>query len=139
MIATESFVVPVLSSGMMLEAVLEPALQSDMPIDWRCNWPSIWRNSDFDCQAIVKLSVGTTLWGLMRYGLYPYPFPAGRAAFLDVENLEAHPSRVTSEIAAGKRLASPPSGLRVAPVGKWLMWHACDMALKSCTNIGLTH
>jgi hypothetical protein len=134
MIATESFVVPVLSSGMMLEAVLEPALQSDMPMDWRCNWPLIWRNSDFDCQAIVKLSVGTTLWGLIRYGLYPYPFPASKAAFVDIENLEAHSSRVTSEIAATKRLAAPPSRLRVSPVGKWLMWHACDMALRSCTN-----
>jgi hypothetical protein len=134
-LAPQSLIVPVRSSdGRILEAVLESAVESDMPQNWQCNWPVIWQNSDFACQLIVKLSVDRTLWGLIRYGLYPYPFLTDKAAFLNIENLEAHPSRRPDDIVYSRSQPSPPTAFTVTPVGQWLIWHACDMALHFCTN-----
>jgi hypothetical protein len=129
----DSFVVPVSRpDGTLLEAILEPASAQDMPIDWLCNWPLMWQDSDFACQAIVKMSVDTTLWGLIRYGVYPYPIKDGIPSFLYVENIESHPSR-SGAVSRTGRVATPPD-FSVCPVGKWLIWHACRTALDICSN-----
>jgi len=82
----------------------------------------------------VKLSVGTNLWGLIRYGLYPYPSENQKAEFLFIENLESHPSRQVQE--SYSRNAEPLSNPEpwVGPVGKWLIWHACREALAYCRH-----
>jgi hypothetical protein len=115
-------------------AFLGPALEQDLPEDWECDWRYIWQRTDFECQAIIKISVEGNLWGLMRYGLYPYPFkkPKLRPEFLLLENLEAHPARQPSEKYAFKKGPPSPPNPYINPVGKWLIWYACQTALESC-------
>ena len=63
-------------SGIELDADLEPALEEDMPSrsspDWTFDWRGFWQNADFDCEAIVKLSCRGEVFGLVRFGLYPF-------------------------------------------------------------------
>ncbi|WP_414527499.1 hypothetical protein [Nodularia chucula] len=54
----------------------------------------------------------------MRYGLYPYP---GFPKYLEIEHIEAHP---TSRGEVAERL--------IEPIGKWLIWYAIKVGLKSC-------
>jgi hypothetical protein len=58
--------------GVVQKAVLEPAIEEDMPTDWTCHWVNFWNRADFDCEAIIKLSYQGTLLGLVRLALYPY-------------------------------------------------------------------
>ena len=66
-------------SGMELNAYLEPVLEPDLPPrsspDWTFDWRGFWQNTDFECEAIIKLSCRGEIFGLVRFGLYPYPFP----------------------------------------------------------------
>lgn len=116
-----SYLVPirVLSTGMQT-AVLTPATASDMPADWSCDWVSLWINTDFDCQNIVKLVYDNQLWGLVKYGLYPYP---GSPETLEIENLETNPSNRGQ---LNIRL--------IEPVGKWLIWYATQVSLQYCSG-----
>lgn len=70
------------------------------------------------CQNIVKLVYEEQVWGLVRYGLYPYP---GTPRFLEIEQLEANPA---SRGEAALRL--------IEPIGKWLIWYATQVGLQSC-------
>jgi hypothetical protein len=106
-------------SGEEKLAVLCPATAEDMPNNWTCAWSSFWQNTDFNCQGIIKLVYVDQIWGLVRYGLYPYP---GVPKFLEIENLEAHP-RSRGELT--KRSLSP--------IGKWLIWYCINVALQCCT------
>lgn len=87
-------------------ALLTSALFEDMPTDWTFDWPGLWQRTDISCQNIVKLVYQEQVWGLVRYGLYPYP---GTPRFLEIEQLEANP---TSRGEAAFRL--------IEPIGKWL-------------------
>ncbi|NJS16206.1 MAG: hypothetical protein HC787_02885 [Nostocaceae cyanobacterium CSU_2_110] len=98
--------------------ILTPASESDMPINWSCAWSNIWKKMDSDCQAIIKLGYQNQIWGLMRYGIYPYP---GTAKFVEIEYLEANP------ISQGQR-----ANRLVSPIGKWLIWYAIQAACSSC-------
>lgn len=102
-------------------AILTPASQSDMPVDWSCDWVNIWSMMDSDCQAIIKLVYQNQIWGLMRYGIYPYP---GTPNFVEIEHLEANP------ITQGKLV-----NRLVSPVGKWLIWYAIKGATSTCTVV----
>ncbi len=53
--------------------MLSSAKKNDMPTNWSFNWLNLWQNTDFECQNIVKLVYKDKVWGLVRYGLYPYP------------------------------------------------------------------
>ncbi|MEH2123198.1 MAG: hypothetical protein V7K44_02115 [Nostoc sp.] len=99
-------------------AMLSPATNNDMPTNWSFNWFNLWQNTDFDCQNIVKLVYEGKVWGLVRYGLYPYP---GSPKFLEIEQIEAHP---TSRGEGAERF--------MEPIGKWLIWYATKVALELC-------
>lgn len=103
-------------------AVLTPANVEDMPNDWTFDWPGLWQRADFDCQSIVKLLYSGKVWGLVRYGLYPYP---GSPKFLEIEQLEANP---TSRGESTQRL--------LVPIGKWLIWYSTKVGLHYCSEAG---
>ncbi|MFQ4143653.1 hypothetical protein [Chlorogloeopsis sp. ULAP02] len=65
-------------------AFLSPAKVDDMPTNWSFDWSGLWQRTDFECQNIVKLVYAGQIWGLVRYGLYPYP---GSPEFLEIEQL----------------------------------------------------
>lgn len=124
--------VPVVSrSGQALNAIVGPADYDDLPLDWKCDWQAIWEASYFECQAIVKLTFGETVWGLMRYSLYPYPAEPGQSpSFLLIDNIEAHPERA---LVRDSEAVEPSLDPWVDPVGRWLIWHACQVALDYCS------
>ena len=99
-------------------ALLTAATVSDMPVDWTCAWQNIWHKMDRDCQGIIKLVYQDRIWGLMRYGIYPYP---GEPSILEIEHLETNPIAVGQQ---GNRL--------IKPIGKWLIWYAVQEALTLC-------
>jgi hypothetical protein len=99
-------------------AILTPASQSNMPVNWSCDWSNIWQKMDSDCQSIIKLVYQDQIWGLMRYGIYPYP---GTPKFVEIEHLEANPISVGQ---VANRL--------VSPIGKWLIWYVIQEASLTC-------
>ncbi len=99
-------------------ALLTPATESDMPVNWTCAWKNIWDKMDSDCQSIIKLVYQNQIWGLMRYGIYPYP---GTPNNVVIEHLEANP------ISQGQVI-----NRLVKPIGKWLIWYAIQGALEAC-------
>ncbi|MDZ8055379.1 MAG: hypothetical protein RMX68_028400 [Aulosira sp. ZfuVER01] len=99
-------------------AFLSPAKANDMPTDWSCSWLNFWNNANFECENIVKLVYEGKIWGLVHYGLYPYP---GYPKFLEIEHIEAHP---TSRGDKAERL--------IEPIGKWLIWYATKVGLEFC-------
>jgi len=99
-------------------ALILAAKEDDMPRDWSFSWSSLWKNTDFECQNIVKLVYTDRMWGLVRYGLYPYP---GSPKYLEIEQLEAYP---TSQDESADR--------PIAPIGKWLIWYCIEIALTYC-------
>lgn len=106
-------------------ALLAPAREEDLPTDWEFSWRELWQKTDFDCQGIVKLVYSEQVWGLVRFGLYPYSEPPElvEPQFLEIEQLEAHPtSRGTS------------ASRSVAPIGKWLIWYATRLSLRLCSG-----
>jgi hypothetical protein len=107
-------------SGMVLEAVLEPATAKDMPIDWTCNWVNFWNKADFDCEAIIKLSYQGNLLGLIRFALYPYTETGlpSTIEYVEILHLETLSRR----------------DRHVHPVGFWLIWYAVRIALDFCTG-----
>lgn len=132
-----SYAVPVVSStGQIVSAFIGPANKRDLPKTWGCDWHSIWKHTDFECQAIIKIVESNNLWGLMRYSLFPYPPQTfdKKPEFLYIENIEAHPARRPFEVYMFKR--NRPQQLRpfINPVGKWLIWHACHTALEYCAG-----
>ena len=129
-----SYQVPVFDeSKRLIDAFLGPATQNDLATNWECDWETIWDRSDFACQTIIKLTVNEDLWGLVRYGLYPYPVrkPDLHPRFAILENLETHPSRKKERNPFRKPPPPAPSPY-IHPVGKWLIWHACQTALEHC-------
>lgn len=110
------------NSGIEGDAYLEPAKEEDMPTassqDWSFNWCGFWRNTDFDCEAIVKLSYQGEIMGLVRFALYPYPFPDDAPQYIEILHLEC--------IQTSRR--------QVNPVGFWLLWYTLQIAFKYCVG-----
>ena len=107
-------------SNNVVDAFLEEALEIDMPSmsqkGWRCNWQEFWKNTDFACEAIIKLHYQERLLGLIRFGLYPYPCD-NKPEFVYISNIETNQR---------ERL--------ISPVGFWLIWYAVNVGLKICTG-----
>lgn len=110
------------NSGIRLNAYLEPAKQEDMPSisspDFSFAWREFWQKSDFDCEAIIKLSYQGEVLGLIRFGLYPYPFPSDAPEYIEVSHLQC--------VYKEKRV--------VNPVGFWLMWYAAQIGFNYCVG-----
>ena len=106
--------------GRQRDAYLEPAQQSDMPSshspDFTFAWRDFWQKSDFDCEAIIKLSYQGDILGLIRFGIYPYPFPRNAPEYIEVSHLQC--------IFRERRL--------VNPVGFWLLWYAAQIGFNYC-------
>lgn len=109
-------------SGIKLDAYLEPALEEDMPPmsspNWTFDWRGFWKNTDFDCEAIIKLSCRGGVLGLVRFGLYPYPFPGDAPEYLEILHLQC--------VSKQRR--------QVNPVGFWLLWYAIQIGLQYCVG-----
>lgn len=119
----KSFKVSVLAqTGTQQTALLTPATEEDMPTDWTFNWQLLWQATDFDCQNIVKLIYDKQLWGLVRYGVYPYS-DSTSPEFLEIEHLETNPA---SRGQLSERL--------IIPIGKWLIWYAVQVGLQCCSG-----
>lgn len=120
---TPSYRVKVLGqTGAFLDAYLEPANEGDMPSInsnyWTFDWRGFWTKADFDCEAIVKLSYQREVLGLIRFALYPYPFPDDAPEYLEILHLQC--------VSRDRRL--------VKPVGFWLIWYAVKIGLKYCVG-----
>ncbi|WP_413174015.1 hypothetical protein [Anabaena azotica] len=103
-------------------AFLFPATIDDMPTNWTCDWLNIWKTTSFYCENIVKIVYNHQVWGLIKYGLYPYFYPEpAPPIYLEITNLEADP---TDRGDAAKRL--------IEPIGKWLIWYAINVAFEFC-------
>ena len=106
-----------------LDAYLEPANEDDMPSltssGWIFDWKGFWTKTDFECEAIIKLSYQRKVLGLIRFGLYPYPFPTDNAPdYLEILHLQC--------VSRDRR--------QVNPVGFWLIWYALKIGLKYCVG-----
>lgn len=108
--------------GMELDAILEPAQEKDMPPmsppDWTFDWRNFWRDTDFNCAAIIKLSMRGEVLGLIRFALYPYRFSGNAPEYLEILHLQC--------VSKERRL--------VNPVGFWLLWYAVQIGLKYCVD-----
>jgi hypothetical protein len=103
-------------------AVISPATIDDLPRNWSCDWLNIWNGTAFYCENIVKIVYNNQVWGLVKYGLYPYFYPElAPPIFLEINNIEAHP---TSRGDATARF--------IEPLGKWLIWYAIKVAFEFC-------
>lgn len=123
MTPVKSFQVSVLArTGTQQTALLTPATEEDMPTDWTFNWLLLWQATDFDCQNIIKLIYDKQLWGLVRYGVYPYS-DSTSPQFLEIEHLETNPA---SRGELSERL--------IVPIGKWLIWYAVQVGLQCCSG-----
>lgn len=126
MIHIGSFLVPVVArSGRQTSisiSAIGPTNEFQIPQDgWRCSWTDLWAQTDPACQAVISLTHVGEVFGLLRYGLYPYP---GNAQFLEIENIEANPSSVSR--VSGYNI---PQERLLKPVGSWLVWYAVSVAL----------
>ncbi len=102
--------------------LLTPATAEDMPNNWSFAWSELWQKTDFDCQNIIKLVYNDEVWGLVRYGLYPYHDPyTDPPKYIEVEHLEGNPQ------SRGK-----VANRFLEPIGKWLIWYATKVGLQYC-------
>lgn len=110
------------NSGIKLDAYLEPAKEEDMPSmsspDFTFAWREFWQNSDFDCEAIIKLSYDGKVLGLIRFGLYPYSLLGDPAEYTEVLHLQC--------VSKHRRL--------VNPVSFWLLWYATQIGFNYCVG-----
>ena len=101
-------------------AFLEEAQKKDLIIltekGLKCDWVKFWENSNFDCEAIVKLSYLGNISGLIYFGVYPYPFSDDSPEYLEILNIEC----------------IPKTDRPFNPVGFWLIWYAVTMGIKYC-------
>jgi hypothetical protein len=109
--------------GIETAAYLEPAKIEDMPYmsspDFTFAWGDFWQKSDFDCEAIIKISYEGKVLGLIRFGLYPYCFPGEYTPeYIEVSHLQC--------ISKKRRL--------VNPVGFWLLWYAAQIGFNYCVG-----
>lgn len=111
------------NSGIKLDAYLEPALEKDLPPinspDWTFNWREFWQDANFKCEAIIKLYCQGKLLGLVRFALYPHPFPGDAPEYLEILHLQC---------------LSQPRREGVSPVGFWLIWYASQIGLQYCVG-----
>lgn len=117
---SNSYVVPILTRSNKETALITPARKEDMPNDWGFDWHGLWERTDFDCQNIVKLVYAKQVFGLIRYGLYPYPYQE-KPVYLEIEQVQANP---LSQGKAKDRI--------IRPIGKWLIWYVTRESLQKC-------
>jgi hypothetical protein len=101
-------------------ALLLPAKQEDMPLDWDFDWKGLWEETNFNHQGLTKFVFQSNVFGLVRYSIYPLP-DAPKSIFID--QIEAAPSTRGEGV---DRL--------IEPVGKWLLWYVAQVAFSHCVK-----
>ncbi len=97
-------------------ALISKAKQVDMPLDWQCDWNRLFLDLEEDYyEGIVKIKYQNVLLGLVKYTFYPNP--PDHIEFLEINHLEALPK---------------PSR-KAHPIGRWLIWYVCNLALNYCS------
>lgn len=119
---SNSYLVPILTRSGKQNASLLTARKQDMPINWDFAWSELWEQTDFDCQNIIKLVYADQIFGLIRYGVYPYPYQ-DKPLYLEIEQVETNP------VSRGKT-----DDRIIQPIGKWLIWYATKVSLQECTG-----
>jgi hypothetical protein len=114
-----TYTVKILRDGLCDDAYLSEASNSDigeisLSQDFQCDWSRLWENTDFNCEAIVKLVYQGKIQGIIKFAFYPHPAPDGVPQFTEILNIECLPrqGRITS------------------PVGLWLIWYAVKMCFE---------
>lgn len=102
-------------NGLSHDAYLEPADKIDMIGSRNFDWLGFWDKADFYCEAFIKLSFGSRVLGLIRFALYPAHTDCD-FEYLEILHLEA--------VHRNQRAANP--------VGFWLIWYGCHIALMCC-------
>lgn len=110
------------SSGVNIDAELEEASPEDMPsmglAECTFNWPKFWKDTNPECEAIIKLHFQGKIFGLIHFGAYPYPKNSeNRSEYIYIDHLE----RVNKE-------------QNYSPICQWLIWYAVRIALQYCTG-----
>jgi hypothetical protein len=114
-----TYSVEVISDGLSGIAYLTEADENDiaeislMP-GFQCDWETLWRNTDFDCEALVKLTYQGKIQGIIKFGLYPYPATDEIPKFIEILNIES--------VSGENKITSP--------IGWWLVWYVVNLCLK---------
>lgn len=106
------------SSGSLDQAHLLPATEEDLPTDWTFDWLRFWEEADFDCEAFIRLSYAQQTQGLVRFALYPYPFPMtylSTLKFYIFQSIEKQNRQIN-------------------PVGFWLIWYVVQISFLYCSG-----
>jgi hypothetical protein len=74
--------VKIVKDNLLDDAYLEEVKKSDITEisllqGFKCDWTRLWSNTDFDCEALVKLTYQGKIHGIIKFALYPYPRPSG--------------------------------------------------------------
>jgi hypothetical protein len=114
-----TYSVEIIIDGLSGIAYLTEADESDIAEisllpDFQCDWSALWRNTDFECEALVKLTYQGKIQGVVKFGLYPYPAPDGMPKFIEILNIES--------ISGQNRVTSP--------IGWWLIWYVVNLCFK---------
>jgi hypothetical protein len=115
-----TYSVEIISDGLSGIAYLTEADESDIAEisllpGFQCDWATLWRNTDFDCEALVKLTYQGKIQGIVKFGLYPYPTTDEMPRFIEILNIES--------ISGKDRITSP--------IGWWLIWYVVNLCLKA--------
>jgi hypothetical protein len=82
---------------------------------FQCDWETLWKNTDFNCEALVKLTYQGKIQGLVKFGLFPpHTAPDEMPQFMEILNIES--------IARKDKI--------ISPAGLWLIWYVVEMCLK---------
>lgn len=106
------------SSGSVDQAHLSPATEEDLPTDWTFDWLRFWEEADFDCEAFIKLSYAQETQGLVRFALYPYPFPNDVPEYAEILHIQSIEKQ----------------NRQINPVGFWLIWYVVQISFLYCSG-----
>jgi hypothetical protein len=85
---------------------------------FECNWKELWNQSDFNCEALVKLTYQGRIQGLIKFAFYPSPVTNEIYEFTEILNIES----------------SSKKDRPVSPVGLWLIWYV----VRVCLDFGVS-
>jgi hypothetical protein len=115
-----TYSVKIISDGLPGTAYLTEADESDIAEvsilpGFQCHWETLWKNTDFNCEALVKITYQGKIQGIVKFGLFPpYDPPDKAPQFIEILNIES--------IARKDRI--------ISPAGLWLIWYVVEMCLK---------
>lgn len=119
-----TYSVKIISNGLPDIAYLSEANENDIAeisllSGFQCDWETLWKNTDFNCEALVKLTYQGKIQGIVKFGLFPpYAAPDEMSQFMEILNIES--------IARTDRI--------ISPAGLWLIWYVVEMCLKLGCN-----